>query len=389
MTILCDASQRTRASLQLASTADEFHTMASRFSVGLLLVLTTVLESSSAQTTAAPGTLGGACAASGSPSCANSDNICHNNTCVPFVGLGGTCSRFDTCHGKASLACVDSTCLIQVGQPCADNRDKCVTGAQCNSSSSQCHCQVGYLDYDKDQERKCRRQADIGADCSDGADCVSYDNGVELKCDFYKFTCVIKNGDRCDTNTEMFCPSGAECQNNTCTCITPYKSDKGACSKVISTLGGMCDSEDICQNATLGLDMDCDRFSGRCLLEVDQSCQGYPDMCSTGAVCSSTSNTCVCSGVYTLSDSARSCQGRQGTVGGKCNSGNMCSDTASAKCDDGYCLCKTGYFVATNSSCVAGESGDDGTDDNRNTAEISLVSTILLLAACLLTSLPH
>ncbi|XP_070182720.1 prion-like-(Q/N-rich) domain-bearing protein 25 isoform X1 [Littorina saxatilis] len=234
--------------------------MASPFFAILLLALATVPGTVRSQNTP--------CSTDGSL-CTDKNSICFNSKCVPFVGLGGACSIIDVCYNKPDatlkLACVSNKCLIQAGQTCASNADKCVTGAACNTSSL-CSCTPGYRNWQSNNafmSNECKRQAKIGEDCSDHADCVSDDNGPDIKCDPYKLTCAIKADKACTSGNAQYCTTGSTCQSSRCTCNPPYTNEKGMCSKTISTVGGVCGREDKCKNENPPVHMRCDHQSLR------------------------------------------------------------------------------------------------------------------------------
>ncbi|XP_070191526.1 cell death abnormality protein 1-like [Littorina saxatilis] len=158
----------------------------------------------------------------------------------------------------------------------------------------------------------------------------------------------------CENHTDG-CTTGAKCDNITKTCVCgglyTQRPDAGFCQAPVGKVGGNCSTGNACSDANA----DCK--DGFCLCKTgftiepsDASCRpcNSSDKCSTDVIPAPN---------VTCDPLSSRCQVAEGKAGGKCNTGNSCSDT-NAECKDGLCSCKTGYKVKeSDASCE--ESDED------------------------------
>ncbi|GMT03003.1 hypothetical protein PENTCL1PPCAC_25177, partial [Pristionchus entomophagus] len=160
-------------------------------------------------------------------------------------------------------------------------------------------------------------------------------------------------GHECSTPSD--CPRNAFCFEHRCRCMHGHRAHAGACEAVVG-IGGSCASNTQCvHHATC--------MAGRCACSDGAGAHNghcaasrlaHPgDDCARGQVCAFNAYCGLTSGVC-------ECPGGMSTVDGRCEqtaaeAGDACVTSANCHkfsyCDNGYCVCKTGY-VMLNGFCV-------------------------------------
>lgn len=315
--------------------------------------------------------------------------------CWRSVGLGGACTRSETCfanHDSESVACVGGKCACATGfyqreySSCRRIStafgQECGIGADCQYADSacvsrKCACREGYS-YDKDA-KKCapskgttvqggaraggqherwrwsRRAQQLQAartasdnvsatadnaaactadsDCGDNGDCVS--GACVCQRGYYK------SGTRCYPELQQVCSGDGACRMKNAVC---RETGASGASKMCSCSGGYIPSEDmrLCRKMTPEL------LTWSCL--HDEQC-GY-----FGPSAACVEKRCHCgAGTHWAADKQYCWVSK--AVGEACSAAEDCaglSPGGGAACTDAVCTCTTGYHAsADRSACRA------------------------------------
>ncbi|GMR34242.1 hypothetical protein PMAYCL1PPCAC_04437, partial [Pristionchus mayeri] len=151
------------------------------------------------------------------------------------------------------------------------------------------------------------------------------------------------------------CPRNSFCFEHRCRCMHGFRAHAGYCEAVVG-IGGVCASAAQCAHHAACVSGRCACADGAAAREgrCTASRLAHPgDDCARGQVCAFNAYCGLTSGVC-------ECPGGMATVDGRCEqtaaeAGEACVTSANCHkysyCDNGYCVCKTGYILL-NGFCV-------------------------------------
>ncbi|CAB3400850.1 unnamed protein product [Caenorhabditis bovis] len=171
-------------------------------------------------------------------------------------------------------------------------------------------------------------------------------------------TTSILAGHTCKENSE--CPPFSFCFSNVCNCMTGFRAASGYCEAAIP-IDGACISSNQCENNSECLLGKCTCIPSKTVVCKDvtiahpgEDCTSNKKICSFNSYCSLMSGVCECpSGMATI---GRSCENTFESIGKDCVTSRNCQK--SSYCDNGYCVCKEGYYMENDICLVSKDEAD-------------------------------
>lgn len=155
-------------------------------------------------------------------------------------------------------------------------------------------------------------------------------------------TLQVIYGASCQNNHD--CPDNAFCQYGQCQCIPGYRATGGYCERILKA-GESCQSTNQCEVNAFCLNGKCICSSKDGLTCSSPSLRRPGEECGDGKICAFNSYCGIMSGVCEcpsgMSTQDATCQQTAAKPGMACVTSRNCHKFS--YCDNGYCLCKTGY----------------------------------------------
>ncbi|XP_070177852.1 protein draper-like [Littorina saxatilis] len=285
------------------------------------------------------------------------------------LDLGADCTDYTT-YCRDGLVCdQQDRCRIEIGGPCEDQLDLCLSGGRCREGVCECNTEVAVQNGSRCEPLEKNAGGPCTGLCED-PNAICEENNATCIClpgyhiDKLDFSCKLPVGEFCHGKT-ISCETGTVCDvSRTCKLEVGEScqgKNRGNCK-----LHTVCAEGNLCRlplggDCSGAMKSNCDvstvcDATGVCKKRVGSVCSttSIMPLCVWGAKC--VDSTCLCDTANTYEDSdTQICFPNKGKPGGECdpnNGSSACEDSHSACSDKKKCQCLQGYVISENSTCV-------------------------------------